>query len=151
MSNPGAFPIDSATQVGQLRILLGDINSVPLDPPVAGQQDFQNFSDAQLQSYIDNSNDSLTRAMAYAYLALASAYGPGDPEWQTDDLHVKADGRGSFYLSLANRYFGLADDEDGAATNDYVNIVPTNRSDPYYDRPEASPYPYCGPQFPWGV
>lgn len=150
MSNPGVYPVDSTTDVGKLRILLGDVNSVPLDPPVTGQTDFTSFSDSQLQGYIDASSDNLTRAMAFAYLALAAAYGSGGPEWQTDDLHVKEDGTGGFYLSLANRYFGLADDEDGLAGSDYVNIVPTGRDRPYV-RPEASPWPYCGPQYPWSL
>lgn len=149
MANPGAYPVDTATKVGQLRIFLGDVNSVPLDPPITGQQDYTSFSDAQLQSYIDASGDNLTRAMAFAYLALASSYGASvEPEWQTDDLHVKEDGRADFYLSLANKYFGLADAEDGTLVSDYVNIVPTNRS-PQHVRPEASPWPYWGPRFPW--
>lgn len=138
MVNRGVTPIDSSTPVGQLRIFLGDVDSVPLNPPETGYVDYTNFSDAQLEQYITWGGGSITRATGYAYLGLGGAVIAYDGRWTTDDLTVQ-DSTGANYISLAEKYFGLADDEDGSSGTDYFNVVPTVKDSEVF--PEASTRP----------
>jgi hypothetical protein len=111
MTNRGATPVDPNTQVGQLRLLIGDIESVPLDPAEAGFADYNNFSDDELQGFL-NTGGTVTRASGYAYLRLAAVAAAGAISWRSDDLSVDGKIMASEYRLLARIAFEQADAED---------------------------------------
>lgn len=88
MANPGATPIDYTTPVGQFRALVGDTESVALDPPVAGEGDYAWFGDDQIEGLLSVYGDSVKRAAAQANRLIASSQALLLKKWSADDLSV---------------------------------------------------------------
>lgn len=73
--NLGAYPIDSATPVGQLRIAVGDVSGTEFVPALAGFRSYKYFSDAELAVFITTSGGSIMRAHGLAYMQLGAVLG----------------------------------------------------------------------------
>lgn len=131
MANPGAFPLDPSSPVGELRLVLGDTQSVPLDPPVTGQQDYTMFSDAELNQFISMGSGT-TGGAAYAYLQLAASAAMEAKNIATDDLRVSTEKRADALRELAKLWFTRADAE-AAAEDEHFDIVPTGPSCERYE------------------
>lgn len=136
MSNPGIAPPDTSTAVGKFRVDVGDTAYVPLDPPVTGQGDYTYFSDAELQSILDNSGTG-NAGMAFAYRKLAAILAIKAVSIQTDDLKVSTEQR-------AETLRKIAADFEGAAGNDAagVDIFQLAGGQPGYSHVELAEYPW---------
>ena len=118
--NRGLAPLDPTTSVGQLRLLVGDIDYVALVPPEVGYGDYNNFSDDELTGFLLVSGGSITRASGHAYLRLAALAAAGALSWKSDDLSVDAKQVATEYRLLANIAFGQADTEDAAGASVFL-------------------------------
>lgn len=112
MTNRGIAPLDPGTEVGQLRLLVGDTEYVEFIPPEVGYGDYNNFSDDELNGFIVAGGGSLTRASGYAYLRLAALAAASAISWRSDDLAVDSKLVASEYRLLARIAFEQADGED---------------------------------------
>ena len=119
---PGVYPIDPSTPVGQVRLNVGDTASVPLNPPVDGQQSYTNFSDAELQSYLTSASDSVPRATAFAFQALARSVAGASTK--TDDLASDPSKWAAIYMESATQWLAEADRQDATDSNSFFQIVP---------------------------
>lgn len=139
MANPGAFPINSASAVGQVRLFVGDTNASELVPPVDGSRSFDWFSDVALEQFLAAATGSVQRATGYAIMQLATGFAMKDGRpIKTDDLSVGASTRGNTLLGIAQAFFSEADAVDASADSSAFIIVAPAGS---YSRPEATPYP----------
>lgn len=120
MVNRGVAPLDPLTEVGQLRLLLGDIDYVDLVPPEAGYGDYNNFSDDELEGFILAGSGSITRASGFGYLRLAALAASGAISWRSDDLSLDAKQVAAEYRLLANIAFGQADNEEALGASSFA-------------------------------
>lgn len=142
--NPGAYPLGPTTEVGRLRVTIGDVNSVPFDPPQTGVQDYGLFSDAELEVYIAQGG-SILRAAGLAYTSLAAKAALAGKSVKDYDLAVDTTKRGDSLFKIAQGFFDLADEEDAGSEQGF-QIVPTGQ--PLGDcwPPELAQWP---PRRPW--
>jgi hypothetical protein len=124
--NPGVYPLDPNTEVGQLRVIIGDTASTPYNPPVVGMQNYTLFSDTELEVYIAT-NDSLLRAASAAYFALAAQAAIQSKSVKDYDLQVDLTKRSADLRAIAEGFTAQADAED-ANSEDAFLIVPTGRN-----------------------
>lgn len=123
MSNVGIAPPDLTTPIGKLRSLIGDVAYVALVPPVAGEGDYTNFSDDQLQSFIDLAGgENLAYATGYAYSTLAGQFAADALKVTTDDESIDLTGRADAMRKLADQWFSRGD-VAATVSNNYFSIV----------------------------
>lgn len=134
--NPGQFPVDPESDVGKFRALVGDLSSTPYDPVEPGFQDFEKFSDTEIEGYLAQGEGSIPRAIGYSYLYLAGQAALTATSVRDYDLQVDNTKRADGLIAIANMWFGKAD-EEGA---DYFDIVPVG-SRGRRCKPEAAPWP----------
>lgn len=121
MSNSGVYPIDTDTEVGQLRYAIGDIDSVAFDPVQPGFQDYTNFSDEELEGFLAQ-GVTVTRAAGWAYMRLAAIATASALDWKSDDLSVRLTERAKLLRQIAKDFFDQADDEDERGAADAISI-----------------------------
>lgn len=121
--NPGEYPVDMTKPVGVFRALVGDTESTPYDPPEPGVQDFAMFSDADIEGFLAAGNDSLNRAVGYAYLALAGRAALSSESVKDFDLTIDDTKRPTELRLIAQSWFDKADKED-AASQDAFFVAP---------------------------
>lgn len=143
--NKGLVPLDPDSTIGQLRVLLRDTSYVELVPAEVGFGGYAVFSDQDLAVYAAQNPDSLHRAAGDAIRSIALEAATGERSVKTDDLAIDLRGRGKSLMEIAQSFFDDADAADGAAANDFFQIVPfAGRSDRNACvRPEGTPYPFC--------
>lgn len=124
MANRGVAPLDPNTDVGELRLLIGDTEYVPLVPPEEGIGDYNNFSDDELNGFLTAGGGSITRASGYAYLRLAALSAAGAISWRSDDLAVDTKLIASEYRLLARIAFEQADNEDDLLASGFALDFP---------------------------
>lgn len=142
MTNKGVAPADLTTPVGQLRVNLGDLSYVELEPPEPGFGDFANYSDAELEAFLTSANDNVATATGFAYMQLAAVYAVSGRDIKTDDLAISTKSRGSDLLQVAKSWLA-----EGAAQNaqdavDYIDIVTPYPRPTLGIRPEGTPRAY---------
>lgn len=146
--NPGEFPVDLASNVGRFRALIGDLNSTTYTPAEPGFQNFEKFSDAEIEAYLAQGGDSINRAIGYAYLYLAGQAAMQSASIKDYDLQIDETKRAADLRAIAQFWFDQADGEDDASAEEAFAIVPTGtRSGTFI--PEASP-PIWGRQYTIG-
>ena len=153
-TNVGIAPPDPETPVGQLRYLLSDTEYTDA-PDNPGHGIYESFSDENLQTYLNISNDSLTRAQGHAYLRLAGLAAAEAVDWKSDDQMVTLSKRAEALRKMAEFYFEQADGEDAADAGSFFaieypfgNPYDTNSRE-YVETPDTS-----GSGFgytPWGT
>lgn len=138
--NPGIYPPDLASPVGQFRALTGDLNAEEYDPPVEGIRNYEMFSDAEIEAYLSQSEGSISRAIGFAYLYLAGQAAKESLTVRDYDLQVDSTKRAADLRAIAEMWFGRADDEDANAGAEAMVIVPVGPRRKRC-RPEAAQYP----------
>lgn len=138
--NRGIAPPDPATQVGQFRFTAGDSSYTELDPPEVGFGDYAIWSDDEINSFLTVADGNLARAIAIAYRQMAAMWASTGASIKTDDLSYAAKDSVANWISLADYWDKVADDQDANAVDDYFDLVPVRRAD--YVHPEASPWPW---------
>jgi hypothetical protein len=118
--NRGVVPLDPTSAVGQVRLLIGDLDYEEYDPVQVGYGIYANFSDAELAGFVTAGGDSVTRATGYAYLRLAALAASGAISWKSDDLAVDSKQVATEYRLLANIAFAQADDADVSGASSFT-------------------------------
>lgn len=126
--NPGEYPVDLASNVGQFRALVGDLSSTPYDPAYPGVQNFVKFSDAEIEGYLAQGNGSVARAIGYSYLYLAGQAAEASKAIKDYDLQVDTTKRATELTNIAKIWFDQADGDDVIAGEEAFEIVPTGTS-----------------------
>lgn len=140
MSNRGLRVIDPSTDLGSLRLQVGDTNFTEFDPVDDDYVNYDYFSDYTLEAFIASADDSLTRATGFAYRSLAGILTLSAVSITTDDLRIDTLGRAKLMRELANEWISQAADEDDAAASDIFDVIPfagAYRS----THPEGTPWP----------
>lgn len=137
----GIAPPDGTTDVGKFRLIAGDSEYQPTDPPTAGFGLYQTWTDAEIEAFLA-AGGSLTRAIALAYTQIAASYASSGATIKTDDLSYSAKDSVGSWQGLARYWTELADKEDEKAANDMFELVRTGSpSFPTGEKPEAAPWP----------
>lgn len=123
--NPGEYPVDLTSKVGQFRALTGDLNSTPYNPAYPGFQNFVKFSDAEIEGYLTQGGDSVARAIGYSYLYLAGQAAMESAAIKDYDLQIDKTKRAADLTAIAKLWFGQADGEEVIAGEEAFEIVPT--------------------------
>lgn len=143
MTNRGVAPVDTTTNIGKMRVKIRDVTYVALDPVEAGYGDYTNYSDDELQVFLDDGGDSLTRALGYYYLDLAALASLEAITIADHDLKINQVDRAKSLREVALAYFTQADDEDGlSGTADIFDSFEFGGTNGLpYPVVEAAPYP----------
>lgn len=130
--NPGEYPVDLTSNVGRFRALTGDLNSTAYDPVEPGYQNFEKFSDAEIEAYLEQGGDSINRAIGFAYLYLAGQAAMESQSVKDYDLQIDNTKRAADLRAIAQFWFDQADSEDVISGEEAFEIVPTGtRSGPF--------------------
>lgn len=120
MPNEGITPPDFSGAVGQIRLLLGDTDAVPLNPAVAGMGEYVWFSDAELEAVATIYDGNVRRAAARLLLTIAGSQALLLKKWTTDDLMV--DGA-AIAEALRKQAATLMDEADTAAATEDIFVI----------------------------
>lgn len=145
--NPGAWPVDLTSPVGQFRALTGDLNGVAYIPDEPGYRAFEKFSDAEIEAYITQANDSIARAIGLSFIYLAGQAAVASKEIRDYDLLVNTTKRAADLRAIAQFWFDQADGDDGISAEEGFEIVPTGTSGGGFI-PEAT-IPVWGRRYTW--
>ena len=135
MSNPGVAPLDTATAVGQFRVRYGDTEYVPLDPVVAGQGDYPELSDSEIELFLSVSRDSVPRAIADYYGTLAGKAAQKSKAVKDYDLSVDLKQISRDLFSTAAWWDARADAEDEFDGSAEILDIWDAPDQPAYDDP----------------
>ena len=136
--NPGAFPLDPMTEVGQFRALIGDSQSTPFDPPTPGVQNYAMYSDLEIEAFLFVSNNSVEGALSGAYMQMAAAAASESKLTKDFDLSIDLTKRSGDFLRLAQAWQGKAD----ALSADIFEIFDVNIDSGGVCVPELAPRPW---------
>lgn len=138
----GIAPPDGATNVGKFRLLAGDSEYQPMDPPVDGMGLYQLWTDAEIEAFLAVSGDSVPRAISMAFSQVGAMWASTGATIKTDDLTYSAKDAVGNWLNLAKYWADVADNEAGNSADDIFILADTrglNEDD--CRKPEASPWP----------
>lgn len=119
--NPGAYPVDGSTLIGQFRNTYGDALSEPYDPPVAGFRNYAELSDDEIETFLLLGDQSVNKAIGRLYLAMAGRAAKESLSVKDYDLQVDLTKRAADLRETARVWFDLADQE--GAAEDAFDIV----------------------------
>lgn len=86
--NVGAFPPDYNTLAGKVRVLVGDTDAAPLDPPEAGFGQYAWYSDEELEVLGEMNNSSPKRVAIWVLSQVAISSSLLLKKWTSEDLAV---------------------------------------------------------------
>lgn len=141
--NRGVAPPDTDTPVGAVRVGVGDTDWSELDPPELGYGNYALFSDAELELFLTLSDGNVPRAIAMAYIKLAASWNSSSATIRTDDLQYSVKDSVGSWLSLADYWNNIADNEDDRAANDIFDMVDIGTTRRRIRPPEDSSWPVC--------
>lgn len=145
--NPGVYPLEPETPVGQVRLVYGDTHSEPYDPVEPGYQNYDELSDAEIEAFLVAGGGSVNRAIGYYYFSLAGAAAKAAKQIRDYDLQVDTTKRSADLRALGQWWFDRADDDDLIAAEEGFEIVPTGTSGGDFV-PEAT-IPVWGRRYTW--
>jgi hypothetical protein len=123
--NPGIYPIDPLTAVGQFRLAEGDVYSSPYSPVEPGFQNYGELSDAEIEGYLALSADNVPRGIGMYYLSLSGQAAKRSKTVKDYDLAVNLEKRAADLRATAQIWFDRADANDALSAEDAFEIVPT--------------------------
>lgn len=143
MANRGIAPVDTTTNIGKMRVKIRDVTYVALDPVEAGYGNYTNYSDDELQVFLDDGGDSLTRALGYYTLDLATQAAIAAVSIADHDLKISQVERSKELRATALLYFDQAKEEDGLSgvSDIFDSFEFGGTNGPPYPVIEAAPYP----------
>lgn len=110
--NRGVYPLDPTSDVGKFRLLYGDVDSIPLVPPELGFQNYTELSDDEIDMFLAQGSESISRAIGFYYLRLSGDAAKQSKSIADYDLKVDTTKRAADLRAIAEMWFGRADDED---------------------------------------
>lgn len=146
--NPGAVPVDLASDVGQFRAMVGDLAYELYSPDEPGFGNFAKFSDAEIEAYIAQGGGSIFRAIGFSYLYLAGQAALESASVKDYDLQVDSTKRAADLRAIAQMWFDKADGEDVSSAEEGFEIVPTGAGNGNFI-PEGT-LPIWGREYTWG-
>lgn len=129
MTNLGTAPLDTSTDVGRLRVELGDTSFQAIQQRV-GFGDYAVFSDVELASFLEGAGGSILRAAGRATRRLALEYSARGRSIRTEDQTLDVKSRGSDLLAVAKAYFAEADAEEARGDVDFFEVVGSDAGSP---------------------
>jgi hypothetical protein len=123
-NNPGVYPLDPSTLVGQFRLYYGDTDSEPFNPVQPGIQNYTELSDAEIEMFLAQGGGDVTRAIGHYYWRLAGEAAKESKSVKDYDLQVDLTKRAAELRAIAQGYF---DQADAADAEEAFFIVPTGR------------------------
>lgn len=108
MANPGVAPLDPTSEVGKFRLMIGDTEYVPLDPPEPGFGDYTLFSDAEIEVFLEQ-GEGPEEAAYFAYLQLAGSAALEAKSVKDFDLQVDLSKRAQELRLIAQMWRDRAD------------------------------------------
>lgn len=124
MANIGIAPVDLSSDVGRVRVLLGDTDPSNVS---AGFGEYLYFSDEELESLLSMYDDEPKLAAARAIETIAGSQALLLKNWSTDDLMVRGDVIAKELREIAKQLRAEAVAED---SSDFVSLIQTVDSDP---------------------
>lgn len=134
----GAYPLDPSTNVGKYRLLLGDAEGTRYSPDEPGRANYAVLSDAEIETFVSQGGDSVTRGIAYYYLRLAGEAAKESASIQDQDLRVDLTKKSAELRAMAQFWLDQGDNDDAISAEDAFEIVPTGVSSGGFI-PEGSP------------
>ena len=135
--NPGKYPIDPTTNVGQLRAVIGDTASEPFDPPIPGVQNYEMYSDTELEAFLAMSEGSVEGGAFYVYSQMAAAAAMESRSIADFDLKIDLTKRSGDLRAIAQMW----KDRWDASTEDIFEVFDIGRGCDCV--PELAPRPVC--------
>ncbi|MBK4348227.1 hypothetical protein [Lacisediminihabitans changchengi] len=123
MANAGTAPLDATTDIGRVRLVVGDTEATPT---TGGQGDYAYFSDDAIQAALDLSGGGVTRAVSVLVKQLALSLTIAGQSIKADDFAINTLGKGKDLLEVARSYVTQADAEDAATARDEGTLAIVN-------------------------
>jgi hypothetical protein len=123
MANSCVAPVDLTTDVGRVRVLLGDTDPTNIS---GGFGDYLYFSDDELTAVLSMYNDNSKLAAARCLETIAASQALLLKSWSSDDLTVRGDAIAEALRKLAKQ---LRDEATADASSDSFEIVPFSEAD----------------------
>lgn len=136
--NPGKYPLDPTSKVGQVRVTLGDTASEPFDPPRPGEQNYGLYSDLEIEGFLAVAEDSVDGALYGIYMQMAGAASRDAKNVQDMDLRVNTEKRAEYLLRMAQQF----KDAWTQSTADIFEVFDLGGSD-FGCVPELAPRTVC--------
>lgn len=135
--NPGKYPLDPTSKVGQVRVTLGDTASTPFDPPRPGEQNYEMYSDLEIEGFLAVAEDSVDGAMYGIYMQMAGAAARESKNVKDLDLQVDLTKRATDLRLIAAEWKDAWD----RASGDIFEVFDIGSQCGCV--PEGTPAPFC--------
>lgn len=123
MANSGVAPVDLTTDVGRVRVLLGDTDPTNV---AGGFGEYLYFSDAELDSVLAMYDSNPKLAAARCLETIAASQALLLKSWSSDDLSVRGDAIAESLRKIAQQ---LRAEVFAADSSDSFEVVPFSEAD----------------------
>jgi len=117
MANSGVSPVDYSTDIGKVRVLLGDTEAIDV---TAGEGDYLYFGDGELGAFLTMYGDNVKLATARAMETIAGSQVLLLKSWSSDDLSVNGPAVAESLRKIAAQLREEALQEE---SNEYFNMI----------------------------
>jgi hypothetical protein len=117
MANLGVSPVDFDSDVGKVRVLLGDTEA---ENVVSGIGTYMYFGDAEIGAFLDMYGDNVKLAAARAIEVIAASQALLLKSWSSDDLTVNGDKIAESLRKIAAQ---LREEAIAEESSEYFNLV----------------------------
>jgi hypothetical protein len=117
MANFGVSPVDYDTDVGKVRVLLGDTEAENVE---SGIGEYMYFSDAEINAFLDMYGDNVKLAAARAIEVIAASQALLLKSWSSDDLTVNGDKIAESLRKIAAQ---LREEAIAEESSEYFNLI----------------------------
>lgn len=127
--NTGRYPVDADTEIGQIRVLVGDTDpsNIRDDPEAPGEKlgDYFWYSDAELENLLKVRGSGAARTAIYVLRMVAMTPAMQYKKWSSADLSVDGPAITRAIRELINDIEKGLDDQDAGKASDFFRIVDT--------------------------
>ena len=124
--NQGVAPVDLGSNVGRVRVLLGDTDPTNVVNTIG---EYLYFSDAEVESLLSMYEDNPKLAAARALETIAASQALLLKSWSSDDLSVRGDQIAKEIRDIAKQ---LRDEATTSDSSNYFDIVAFGEDCPEY-------------------
>jgi hypothetical protein len=125
MANTGVAPVDLGSNIGRVRVLLGDTDPINVANNIG---EYLFFSDAEIESILTMYGDNPKLAAARALETIAGSQALLLKSWSTDDLSVRGDQIAKELREVAKQL--RAEAADWESSDFYALIQTVDADDP---------------------
>ena len=129
MTNSGVAPVDLGSNIGRVRVLLGDTDPSNV---VGTTGEYLYFSDAEVESLLGMYEDNPKLAAARAFETIAASQALLLKSWSSDDLSVRGDQIAKELREIAKQLRAEALAQGESDANDMFDIVAMSEAYPEY-------------------